>query len=96
MSKITYLIHPKVAARFQEEAKKLKKETGIKHTQALENVAKQHGFDNWKQITHSAKKYKLSLDAYQKGLICLLVSFNDEKKRVELNAWFPRFYNKSG
>lgn len=37
------------------QAKKLKKESGIKHHQALEAVAVEHGFPNWKELLDAYK-----------------------------------------
>lgn len=36
--------------RLKRAAKKLKKEKGIKHYEALNEIARQNGFQNWKHL----------------------------------------------
>lgn len=41
--------------RFRREAKKLKRELSITHSEALDRIAAQHGFKNWSLLVrHSA------------------------------------------
>ena len=49
-------ITPKKVKRLQQDAKKLKKEKGYEHHKALEEVARENGFPNWKAILKEAKK----------------------------------------
>ncbi len=44
---------PKTARRLQQEAKALVKKEGIKHTDALELVARSYGFPNWKAVLNA-------------------------------------------
>jgi len=43
--------------QIKRQAKKLRKETGISHTQALDTVAKKHGFANWINCQRSLKEH---------------------------------------
>lgn len=49
-------------SKLKSEAKRLKKEKGIKHSEALDLVAKSLGFDSWDTIAHSERKFKIEVD----------------------------------
>ena len=55
--------------KLKQAARKLKREIGITHTEALELTAKQAKFDNWHQITEAAKLISPAEAAYQSGVI---------------------------
>lgn len=58
MSADDVLIEDNDLLLLKKQAKKLKKLSGIKHREALEKIACENGFDNWKQVTDCYKKTK--------------------------------------
>jgi hypothetical protein len=55
--------------RLKKHAKILKKEESITHSEALERVAKQVGFDHWHDVTISNKKIRPAEEAFKKGCV---------------------------
>jgi hypothetical protein len=60
-----------VIEHFKKQAKQLKKEQSITHTEALEQVARKIGFDHWHAVTLANKKIRPAEEAYKNG--CVLV-----------------------
>lgn len=48
-------------SKLKSEAKCLKKEKGIKHSDALDLIAKSLGFDSWDALANSERKYKVEV-----------------------------------
>ena len=55
--------------KFKQEARKLKREQNISHTEALEVIAKRCGFDHWHQVTLCNEPCKASELAISKGIV---------------------------
>lgn len=55
----------------KRKARNLKRATGISHSEALEQVAREAGFDNWHQVTLANGRMKPSEVAFRSG--CVLV-----------------------
>ncbi len=68
---------------FKSEAKRIKKESHVPHYQALEIVAKTHGFNNWREVSIANKPYNIIENAYKNG--CLVVF--DIKEASESILW---------
>lgn len=49
-------------SKLKSEAKRLKKEKGVKHSEALDLIAKSIGFDSWDTVAHSERKFKIEVD----------------------------------
>lgn len=63
------LITSNSLGRLKESAKKKKKNSGIKHAEALEFTAKENNFENWRQIAEAAKRTLETETAYQSGIV---------------------------
>jgi hypothetical protein len=55
--------------KFKQKARKLKRETGIPHYQALEQVAQDAGLPNWHHITKYAAITSLNETAFRHGIV---------------------------
>lgn len=53
----------------KRKAKALKRATGIRHSDALEQVAREAGFDNWHQVTLANGRMKPSEVAFASGCV---------------------------
>lgn len=53
----------------KRKAKTLKRATGISHSEALEQVAREAGFDNWHQVTLANGRMKPSAIAFKSGCV---------------------------
>jgi len=69
---ITYVISPKSFSIFKEKARKLKISKNIKHHEALEQIAKDAGLDNWNQIAQSHKKFEPFFNSFHNGIVVAL------------------------
>ena len=93
MSSNTFISHgstcivPNVTLeKFRQKARKLKRESGISHTQALDQVAICNGFKHWHQVVESAKLTSVTENAFFNGLIIAMdvkdgLEFKDTKNR---------------
>lgn len=64
------IIVPNIALeKLRQNAKKLKRETGIPHYQALDQAAQKSGFNHWHHVVESAKLTSLTETAYYAGLV---------------------------
>jgi len=63
------IINTPSVERMKKHAKRLKKEKNITHSEALERVAKQAGFDHWHEVTISNKKIRPAEEAFKKGCV---------------------------
>lgn len=63
------IIRSRVLRTLRERAKKLKKNSGIPHHEALDIVARNYRFANWPHLIEGAKIIAKSEDAYKHGLI---------------------------
>lgn len=52
-------VSPKQLKRFKQQATKLKKTTGCTHADALDSVARQNGFPNWKAVLKSESDWRI-------------------------------------
>lgn len=50
MSERPNVLSPVQLERLRREAKKLKRELGITHSEALDRIAARYGFANWSQL----------------------------------------------
>lgn len=55
--------------KLKQQARKLKRDTGISHHEALDQVAKAAGFNHWHHVSESADAFKSTEDAYRFGVI---------------------------
>lgn len=55
--------------KIKRKAKTLKRATGISHSEALEQVAREAGFDNWHQVTQANGRMKPSEVAFKTGCV---------------------------
>jgi len=83
--KTNYLITAKTIEIFKQKARKLKQEKGISHTQALDEIAQQHKFNNWHHVSESYKALEATENAVQSGLMIAMDAkdaddFYDEKE----------------
>lgn len=68
---ITKVISTVDFEKTKRKAKNLKRAIGISHSEALEQVAREAGFDNWHQVTLANNRMKPSEVAFKSG--CVLV-----------------------
>ena len=55
--------------KLKQKARKLKKDSGTPHHEALDQVAKIAGFNHWHHVSESAKTFKPTEQAYYFGVI---------------------------
>lgn len=55
--------------KLKKRAKTLKQEKSITHTEALDLIAKESGFEHWHHVIISNKKIKTSEDTFQNGCV---------------------------
>ncbi|TVT57570.1 MAG: hypothetical protein FHK80_08650 [Azoarcus sp. PHD] len=63
------IISSKTVEKLKQNARRLKKEDGISHHEALDQVAKKVGFDHWHHVSESAKAFAPTEQAYYFGTI---------------------------
>ncbi|MCZ2798978.1 plasmid-related protein [Vibrio alginolyticus] len=66
---ITKVIASSKVQRLKQTARKLKREDSLTHTQALDVVAKQAGFNHWHHVTLSNNLIKPAEDAFNSGSV---------------------------
>lgn len=105
MSKIEYLISSTDVSKLKQQAKILKKDSDLTHTEALEIIAKQVGLNNWHQVTEANKPYQTVEQAKENGFIVIYDTkdadeFHDEHNRfisvsetIGLTVCRPELYN---
>lgn len=69
--------------KLKQQARKLKKESGVSHHEALDQVAKSVGFDHWHHVSESAKAFAPTESAYYFGVLIAMdikdgMDFRDE------------------
>ncbi|RJG22224.1 hypothetical protein [Massilia cavernae] len=64
-----YLFSSAIFGKWKQEARALKRSTNLMHHEALEQVAKSKGFENWHQVACEAKLNRASETSYQSGLL---------------------------
>ena len=72
--------------KLKQKARKLKRESGMQHVEALDVVAKSAGFDHWHHVSESAKTFEPTETAYYFGVIIAMdikdaMDFRDESGR---------------
>lgn len=70
--RVQYLISSADVEKLKQNARRLKKETGIPHHEALDQVAKKAGLDHWHHLAESAKAFAPTEHAYHFGVIIAL------------------------
>lgn len=55
--------------KLKQKARKLKKDSGISHHEALDQVAKSAGFNHWHHVSESLKSFEPTEHAYYFGVI---------------------------
>jgi hypothetical protein len=55
--------------KLKQEARKLKRTTGVPHHEALDRAAQSAGFNHWHHVTESAKAFEPTESAYRFGVI---------------------------
>ena len=55
--------------KLKQKARKLRKDSGISHHDALDLVAQSAGFNHWHHVSESAKTFKPTEQAYYFGVI---------------------------
>ena len=90
-----YLLTSKKIDIFRQEARKLKREKGINHVQALDEIAQQYHFNHWHHVSDSYKVLEATENAVQSGLMIAMDgkeadNFYDEKGQFiqDDNAFF--------
>jgi len=84
----THIITEKDFRHFKRQAKKLAKEQRLKHTEALDIVAKKNHFHHWKHVVENKKRVEASEIAFKSGLIIALDIKDSEN--VEDGIYFVR------
>lgn len=56
-------------SKLKQKARRIKRQFDISHTEALDLVAKQAGFDHWKAVTEAADRYAPLAKALSCGLV---------------------------
>ena len=64
-----YIIGSKALGKLKQKARRLKKDKGIAHNEALESVAKDAGFPGWRHVVEAAKAFAPTEAAYLSGTI---------------------------
>lgn len=70
--RVQYLISSADVEKLKQDARRLKKETGVQHHEALDLVAKKADFNHWHHVSESAKAFAPSEHAYHFGVIIAL------------------------
>ena len=65
----TYIITAPDVQKLKQKARKLKRNSELTHTQALDNVAKEIGLPNWKQVTLEHSDTLISEAALKTGVV---------------------------
>lgn len=65
----TILVTAATVEKLKQKARKIKREAGIKHNEALDQVARQAGFNHWHHVSESAKTFEPTETAYHFGVI---------------------------
>ena len=80
-----YIITSADVERLKQKARKLKRDTGISHHEALDQVAKAAGLNHWHHVSESANAFKPTENAYYFGVIIAMdmkdVEFRDPSGR---------------
>ena len=64
-----YLFSSAIFGKWRQKARALKRLTNITHHEALEQIAKSKGFENWHQVVSEAKLNSASEASFRSGLI---------------------------
>jgi hypothetical protein len=64
-----YLFSSAIFGKWKQEARALKRSTNLMHHEALEQVARSKGFENWHQVVCEAKLNRASETSYRSGLL---------------------------
>jgi len=64
-----YYISPEARNKLQKEARRYKREHQCGHRDALEAIAKKHGFDNWQQVADGVTLWAKSQQALESGCV---------------------------
>ena len=93
-------IAPHDIEHLRREAKKLSREIGITHTQALDLEAGKHGYRNWALMQHALATAPARFPVFSRTTAemrgnlgvssCLLPSVGSRDKRQELTPGLPR------
>lgn len=73
-----FLIPLAAVEKLKQKARRLKKESGIAHHEALDQVAKEAGFDHWHHVAESSKAFAPTEHAYHFNVIIALDVKNAE------------------
>jgi len=65
----SYIIFSRELHELKRKAKQIKREKKIPHHQAIEIVAKDIGFDNWRQVKEAADACSPAEEAFQSGCV---------------------------
>ncbi|MDP2431808.1 MAG: hypothetical protein Q8O33_07235 [Pseudomonadota bacterium] len=83
-----YIIASADVERLKQKARKLKRDSGISHHDALDQIAKAAGFNHWHHVSESAKAFKPTEQAYYFGVIIAMdvkdaMNFRDPSGRFK-------------
>jgi len=67
-----FIISSTDVEHLKQQARKLKKDSGIPHHEALDQIAQKTGFNHWHHVSESAKMFEPTEKAYFFGLIIAL------------------------
>lgn len=86
MTKSIHVVPNVTLEKLRQQARKIKREAGIPHHQALEQVAVTNGFNHWHHVVESANLTSLTEKAFYNGLIIAMdvkdaQDFHDPKNR---------------
>jgi hypothetical protein len=73
--------------KLKQKARKLKKDSGTPHHEALDQVAQASGFNHWHHVSESAKTFKPTEQAYYFGVIIAM----DVKDAMDFRDTSGRF-----
>jgi hypothetical protein len=65
----SYIFSSITFGKWKQQARALKRESGITHTEALEQIARSNKFKDWHHLIQEAKQNKITENAYLNGLI---------------------------
>lgn len=78
-----YLFSSATFGKWKQQARALKRSTGLMHHEALDSVAKSIGFENWHQVVSEAKLNQTTETSYRSGL---LVAYD---VKHAMDDWIP-------
>lgn len=83
----TSILSSSAVEKLKQKARRLRKDKGIRHYEALDLVAQASGFNNWHHVSESAKTFQPTEQAYYFGVIIAM----DVKDAMDFRDTSGRF-----